>query len=64
MHSPRSLRFATDAVGLVLTLAVGAVSVAALCIAGQYERIMSGHMGALICGAAYGFFGFAYFLSS
>lgn len=62
--SPRGLRNATDSICLVLSVATGAVSIAALCIAGSEERIMSGHFGALICGTTFGWASTAFFISS
>ncbi|EKD01975.1 hypothetical protein A1Q2_03675 [Trichosporon asahii var. asahii CBS 8904] len=52
--SPRGLRNATDSICLVLSVATGAVSIAALHVAGSEERIMSGQFGALICGTTFG----------
>lgn len=64
MPSPRALRFATDALGLLFSLATGITSLIAIMVAGYWERIMSGHSDSLVCGTTFGWVGVAYYLSS
>lgn len=62
--SPRALRNTTDAACLLLAATTGAVSIAAICVAGSEERIMSAHLDALICGTTFAWAATGYYISS
>lgn len=64
MPSPRALRFTTDALGLVFTLATSILVIAAMAVAGQNELIMSAYSDQYIAAMAWAWFGVAYYISS
>ncbi len=64
MPAPRALRNLTDATGLVLAAATAGLAIAAMCVAGAWERIMSAYFGAYIAAMAWGCFCVVYYISS
>lgn len=62
--SIRSLRNITDTLGLTFGAATFATALSAVCIAGYWERIISGYSEQLICGTTFGAVCVAYYISS